>query len=102
MEIEYKFVRLDVVEHATVDVPDDAIHQVKVKAVMQEIANKTGERVCWAIVSSAAPYIRMGTEFIDPAGTDLDGVEPAIICSVEEVSIYENGTWNAIAVNPDR
>lgn len=95
MTIKYRYTQAgDAYEGEFQRTPDMAGSHEVVRAVVQQIANDTGETVWFSMLSPTGAAV-VGTNHAEPKGVDNTGLR-----TVETVDISEDGgeSWNSIHV----
>ena len=98
MSIKYKYIKAGTVSNGEISsLKDEKDHHEIVKTVLQEIANKEGERIVVAMMSTYIEGLQVGVNHFDP-----DGAEPSTLSTIEKIEICSDGeTWNtASLINP--
>jgi hypothetical protein len=95
MSIKYKYIKAGTVTNGEISsLKAETDHHEIVQTVLKEIANKEGERIVTAMMSTYIEGQQVGVNHFDPGGA-----EPSTLRTIEKIEICSDGeTWNTVSL----
>ncbi len=96
MSIKYKYIKSGTVSNGEISSLKDETDDYKIiKTVLKEIANKEGEQIVFAMMSTYIDGQQVGVKHFNP-----DGVEPSTLRTIEQIEICSDGeNWNTVPLS---
>ncbi|QBC42600.1 hypothetical protein [Iodobacter fluviatilis] len=95
MPIKYRYTKAGAITNGEISTTKDEIdHHETVQIILKEIANKEGERIVVAMMSTNVEGQQVGVYHVDP-----DAAEQSTLRTIEQIDICADGeTWNTVSL----